>query len=131
MSMSDPIADMLTRIRNGQHAEKKSVLVPFSRMKESLCKVLYDEGYIEKFDIAEVDGFKQIDINLRYVEGKPSIISIKRVSKPGLRIYRKFDNMPVAMNGFGTVIVSTPKGVVSDREAKRLGHGGEVICIVE
>jgi len=118
MSMSDPVADMLTRIRNGQRAEKKSVLIPFSRMKESLCKVLHEEGYINNFTVLEVDKFKQIEVNLRYVDGEPGITSIRRVSKPSLRIYRKFDDMPVAMNGFGTVIVSTPKGLVSDKKAR-------------
>lgn len=131
MSMSDPIADMLTRIRNAQHARKAEVLIPFSKMKESIAKVLEEEGYIESLETTEVDGFKQIKIVLRYIDDKPSILSLRRVSRPGLRVYRKADELPVAMNGFGTVIISTSKGVISDRNAKRDGHGGEVVCIVE
>ncbi len=131
MSMSDPIADMLTRIRNAQRAGKESVAIPFSNMKQAIAKVLREEGYIESYRVGEEDGFKNITCVLRYHEGKPAILTIRRVSVPGLRVYRKAKELPVVMNGFGTVIVSTSKGVMSDREARQLGQGGEVVCIVE
>ena len=130
MSMSDPIADMLTRIRNAHLAKKKDVEIPFSRTKEQIADVLKQEGYIENFEILEKK-FKHIRIQLKYIDDRPAIILLKRISRPGLRIYRKVKELPVSMNGFGTIIVSTSKGLLSDRKAKELGHGGEIICMVE
>lgn len=131
MSMSDPIADMLTRIRNAQSAGKEHVIIPFSNMKEAIAKVLQEEGYIESYQLGEEGAFKNITCVLRYHEGKPAILSIRRISTPGLRVYRKAKELPVVMGGFGTVIVSTSKGVMSGRNAKQSGHGGEVVCVVE
>lgn len=131
MSMSDPIADMLTRIRNAQSAGKKRVVIPFSNMKQAIAKVLREEGYIENYEIGQEGSFKNIICTLHYHQGKPAILTIRRVSAPGLRVYRKAKELPVVMNGFGTVIVSTSKGVMSDRAARQLGQGGEVVCIVE
>jgi len=130
MSMSDPIADMLTRIRNAQTAEKTSVVVPLSKLKISIARVLKDEGYIEDF-IARDDGGKGfLEIALKYYAGRPVIERIERVSRPGLRIYKPANDIPEVMNGLGIAIVSTSRGVMTDRKARATGVGGEVLCIV-
>lgn len=130
MSMSDPIADMLTRIRNAQLAEKLSVAMPSSRVKASIAQVLKDEGYIEEFKVREEDGKPTLEIALKYYAGEPVIEKIERVSRPGLRIYKGRDDIPKIMNGLGIAIVSTSKGVMTDRKARATGIGGEVLCIV-
>lgn len=130
MSMNDPIADMLTRIRNGQRAQKKSVTMPSSKLKLSIAKVLQDEGYIAGFSSAEVDGHPALNVELKYFQGKPVIEEIQRVSKPGLRVYKSKDELPQVLGGLGIAIVSTSGGVMTDRAARKEGKGGEVLCIV-
>lgn len=130
MSMSDPIADMLTRIRNAQLAEKLSVAMPSSRVKASIAQVLKDEGYIEEFKVSDEGGKPTLEIALKYYAGEPVIEKIERVSRPGLRIYKGRDDIPKIMNGLGIAIVSTSKGVMTDRKARATGIGGEVLCIV-
>jgi len=130
MSMSDPVADMLTRIRNAQQSEKQSVVVPTSKLKTAIAKVLKDEGYIEDYAVRSQDGKSHIDISLKYYAGRPVIEKIERVSRPGLRIYKPSKEIPVVMNGLGVAIVSTSKGVMTDRKARGMGVGGEVLCIV-
>ena len=130
MSMTDPIADMLTRIRNAQMAEKAAVTMPSSKVKVSIAAVLKDEGYIDDFAVRENGGKAQLDIALKYYAGRPVIERIERVSKPGLRVYKGKDDLPRVMNGLGVAIVSTPKGVMTDRRARASNVGGEVICIV-
>jgi len=130
MSMSDPIADMLTRIRNAQAMEKPTVSVPASKLKAAIARVLKDEGYIEDFRTVGDAKKPELQIALKYYAGRPVIEKIARVSKPGLRIYRGKDELPSVMNGLGVAIVSTPQGVMTDRKARSLGVGGEVICTV-
>jgi len=130
MSMSDPISDMLTRIRNAQATEKVTVLVPASKVKRAIAQVLKDEGYIEDFAVRENEGKPVIEIGLKYYAGKPVIEKIERVSRPGLRIYKAKDDIPRVMNGLGVAIVSTSRGVMTDRKARDAGVGGEVLCIV-
>jgi small subunit ribosomal protein S8 len=130
MSMSDPIADMLTRIRNAQMARKLFVLIPSSKIKVSIAIVLKEEGYIEDFIILEEGNKKNIKIELKYYAGSPVIDFIDRVSRPGLRVYKGKDNIPNVMNGLGVAIISTPSGVMTDRKARAVGVGGEVICYV-
>ena len=130
MSMTDPIADLLTRIRNGQSAGKTEVSLASSKLKKAVLKVLKDEGYIADFHPVSGDGHETLTIDLKYFEGKPVIDRIERVSRPGLRIYRGKDELPKILGGMGTVIVSTPKGVMTDRQARSIGQGGEVLCIV-
>ena len=131
MSMSDPIADMLTRIRNAQAMEKTSVKMPMSKVKAAIARVLRDEGYIEDFKVAgDITKVAELEIGLKYYAGRPVIETIKRISKPGLRIYRGKDDLPSVMNGLGVAIVSTPQGVMTDRKARSLGMGGEVLCTV-
>jgi small subunit ribosomal protein S8 len=130
MSMSDPIADMLTRIRNAQLAEKLSVAMPSSRVKASIAQVLKDEGYIEDFKVRDEDGKSTLEVALKYYAGEPVIEKIERVSRPGLRIYKGRDDIPKIMNGLGIAIVSTSRGVMTDRKARATGIGGEVLCIV-
>ncbi len=131
MSMSDPIADMLTRIRNAQAMEKTSVKMPMSKVKAAIARVLKDEGYIEDFKVAgDITKVAELEIGLKYYAGRPVIETIKRISKPGLRIYRGKDDLPSVMNGLGVAIVSTPQGVMTDRKARSLGLGGEVLCTV-
>ena len=130
MSMSDPIADMLTRIRNAQLAEKLSVAMPSSRVKASIAQVLKDEGYVDDFKVRDEDGKPTLEIALKYYAGGPVIEKIERVSRPGLRIYKGRDDIPKIMNGLGIAIVSTSKGVMTDRKARATGIGGEVLCIV-
>jgi small subunit ribosomal protein S8 len=128
--MTDPIADMLTRIRNAQESEKQSVAMPASKLKASIAKVLKDEGYIEDFALRDTTGKPQLEINLKYYAGRPVIEKIERVSRPGLRIYKASREIPQVMNGLGIAIVSTSKGVMTDRKARGLGVGGEVLCVV-
>ncbi len=130
MSMNDPIADMLTRIRNGQQAAKASVSMPSSKQKVAIAKVLKDEGYIEDFSISADEKKPVLTVNLKYYRGRPVIARIQRVSRPGLRAYRAATELPKVDNGLGVAIVSTSKGVMTDRAARAAGHGGEVICIV-
>jgi small subunit ribosomal protein S8 len=130
MSMTDPIADMLTRIRNAQMAEKAAVTMPSSKLKVSIAKVLKDEGYIDDFAIRENDGLSELNIALKYYAGRPVIERIERISKPGLRVYKGANDLPRVMNGLGIAIVSTPKGVMTDRKARTDNVGGEVLCVV-
>lgn len=130
MSMSDPIADMLTRIRNAQSVNKLTVAMPASKLKSAIANVLKDEGYIEDFAVQANDGKPVLNISLKYYAGRPVIEKIERVSKPGLRIYKGSQNIPKVMNGLGVTIVSTSKGVMTDRKAQAAGIGGEVLCIV-
>lgn len=130
MSMNDPIADMLTRIRNGQAASKQTVAMPSSKMKMSIAQVLKDEGYISDFDTGEVEGKATLTVVLKYFEGNGVIESIQRVSRPGLRIFRAKDELPTVKNGLGVAIISTSKGMMSDRAARAAGIGGEVVCQV-
>lgn len=130
MSMSDPIADMLTRIRNAQMVEKTTVSMPASKLKAAIAQVLKDEGYIDGFQVKTEGGKSQLEIALKYYAGRPVIERIERVSKPGLRVYRGRDALPQVMNGLGVAIVTTPKGVMTDRKARADGVGGEVLCYV-
>jgi small subunit ribosomal protein S8 len=130
MSMSDPIADMLTRIRNAQASEKVSVEMPCSKVKVAIATVLKDEGYIEDFKVNSDAGKNTLQIGLKYYAGRPVIEKIERVSRPGLRIYRASRDIPAVMNGLGIAIVSTSRGVMTDRKARASGVGGEVLCIV-
>jgi len=128
--MSDPIADMLTRIRNAQQAQKASVSMPSSKLKVAIAKVLQDEGYIDSYSVRENAGKPELDITLKYYAGRPVIERIERVSRPGLRIYKGSDKLPRVMNGLGVAIVSTPRGVMTDRAARAGRVGGEVLCYV-
>lgn len=130
MSMSDPIADMLTRIRNAQLAKKRIVKMPSSRIKLAIANVLKDEGYIENYNAKEHEKKSVLEIALKYYSGAPVIEDIKRISKPGLRIYKPSDALPSIMNGLGIAIVSTSKGVMTGRKAREAGVGGELLCIV-
>ena len=130
MSMTDPISDMLTRIRNAQAVSKTQVTMPSSRMKAAIARVLKEEGYIADFGVSEQDNKSTLKIDLKYYEGKPVIDSISRYSRPGLRAYRGKDQLPKVLGGFGIAIVSTSAGVMTDRAARAAGHGGEVICFV-
>jgi len=130
MSMSDPIADMLTRIRNGQMAGHANVQMPSSKLKLSVAKVLSDEGFISAFSINEDSGKTELSVDLKYYEGKPVIDMIKRVSRPGLRVYKNKDELPKVIGGLGIAVISTSKGIMTDRDAREAGVGGEVICYV-
>lgn len=130
MSMTDPIADMLTRIRNGQMAEKKSVSMPSSKLKVAIAGVLKDEGYITDFKV-DAEKKPQLTVMLKYYQGKGVIDRIARVSKPGLRIYKSKDEIPRILGGLGVAIVSTSQGVMTDKSAREQGQGGEVLCVVE
>ncbi|MCM8596411.1 30S ribosomal protein S8 [Accumulibacter sp.] len=130
MSMSDPISDMLTRIRNAQMASKASVVMPSSKVKVAIAQVLRDEGYVEDFSVSVQGGKPQLEIGLKYYAGRPVIERIDRVSRPGLRVYRGAGEIPQVMNGLGVAIVSTPRGVMTDRKARASHVGGEVLCIV-
>lgn len=130
MAMHDPIADMLTRIRNAQRADKVSVSMPSSKLKTAIANVLKDEGYIEDFKVEANDGKPTLEIQLKYYAGRPVIERLDRVSRPGLRIYKGSNDIPKVMNGLGVAIVSTSKGVMTDRKARAAGIGGEVLCIV-
>jgi len=129
MSMSDPIADLLTRVRNGGAVRKKQVEMPASKVKKALAKLLLDEGYITDYSISE--GVKpKLTLVLKYYQGKQVISEIKRVSRPGLRIYKAKDDLPLVMGGLGVAIISTSKGLMTDQQARVEGHGGEVLCFV-
>jgi len=130
MSMSDPIADLLTRIRNAQMVAKQNVSVPSSKVKVAIAQVLKDEGYIDGFEIKAEGGKSELLIALKYYAGRPVIERIERVSRPGLRVYKRRDAIPQVMNGLGVAIVTTPKGVMTDRKARATGLGGEVLCYV-
>ncbi len=130
MTMTDPISDMLTRIRNGQNARKVSVSMPASKAKEAVANVLKDEGYITNYSTDGEGAEKSLNVELKYFEGVPVIESLQRASRPGLRIYRGKDGLPKFLGGLGVAIVSTSAGVMSDRKAREKGIGGEVICIV-
>ena len=130
MSMTDPIADLLTRIRNGQSAGKPEVSVQSSRVKQAIVRVLKDEGYVADFVVSKDGGRSTLTIALKYHAGKPVIERIERVSRPGLRSYRAKDELPKVLGGLGIAIVSTPQGGMTDREARRAGQGGEVLCVV-
>ena len=130
MSMTDPIADMLTRIRNAQQANKTDVLMPSSKVKVNIAKVLQDEGYISAHSVSDVDGKPVLSIALKYFEGSPVISKIDRVSRPGLRVYKAANDLPKVIAGLGVAIISTSQGVMTDRKARTLGQGGEVLCEV-
>ena len=130
MSMSDPIADMLTRIRNAQMVEKPSVTLPSSKLKIAIAEVLKSEGYIEGFAVKSEGNKPELEIGLKYYAGKPVIEKIERVSRPGLRVYKGRHDIPNVMNGLGVAIVTTPQGVMTDRKARQAGIGGEVLCYV-
>jgi len=130
MSMSDPIADMLTRIRNAQMAEKVTVAMPSSKLKVALAKVLQDEGYVDGYKVVSDNGKHTLEIGLKYYADRPVIEQIQRVSRPGLRVYKGSQAIPQVMNGLGVAIVSTSKGLMTDRKARANGIGGEVLCIV-
>jgi len=130
MSMSDPIADMLTRIRNAQMVQKVSVVMPASKLKTAIAEVLQSEGYIDGFKVRDAESKPQLEIALKYYAGKPVIEHIERVSRPGLRVYKGRHDIPNVKNGLGVAIVTTPKGVMTDRKARQAGIGGEVLCYV-
>ncbi len=130
MSMTDPIADFLTRIRNGQAAGKAEVSAPASKLKAAIANVLREEGYIADFSEAEVNGKPTINVNLKYYQGRPVIDRLERVSRPGLRRYSGKGDLPQVLGGLGVAIVSTPKGVMTDRAARKIGEGGEILCYV-
>ena len=130
MSMSDPIADLLTRIRNAQMVNKATVVVPSSKVKVAIVQVLKDEGYIDGFEVKTEAGKSVLDIALKYYAGRPVIERIERVSRPGLRVYKGSKTLPQVMNGLGVAIVTTPRGVMTDRKARATGIGGEVLCYV-
>jgi len=130
MSMSDPIADLLTRIRNAQMVSKPSVTVPSSKVKAAIVQVLKDEGYIDSYQVKTEGGKSELHITLKYYAGRPVIERIERVSRPGLRVYKGRDDIPQVQNGLGVAIVTTPKGVMTDRKARTTGVGGEVLCYV-
>ena len=130
MSMSDPISDLLTRIRNAQMVSKATVTVPSSKVKVAIAQVLKDEGYIDGFQVKTEGNKSELEIALKYYAGRPVIERIERVSRPGLRIYKRATDLPVVQGGLGVAIVSTSKGVMTNARAKAEGHGGEVLCIV-
>ena len=130
MSMTDPIADFLTRIRNGQSSGKTEINAPTSKVKVAIAKVLKDEGYIEDFSASDVEGKPTLAVQLKYYQGRPVIERLERISRPGLRVYKGKDELPSVLGGLGVAIVSTSQGVMTDRQARASGHGGEVICVV-
>jgi small subunit ribosomal protein S8 len=130
MSLSDPLADLLTRVRNGQAASKTHVKMPSSKLKLSVSSVLKEEGYIEDFTVMQIGTKSELTITLKYFKGTPVIETIQRVSKPGRRVYKAAKDIPSVLGGFGVAIISTSKGVVSDKTARQNGHGGEILCVV-
>ena len=130
MSMTDPIADMLTRIRNALSAGKLTVSMPSSTKKLAIANLLIEEGYVNSASVQDIDGKPVLEIALKYYEGAPVLDMIKRVSRPGLRVYKGKDELPTVMNGLGVAVISTSKGLMTDRAARKAGHGGEVICFV-
>lgn len=129
MSMNDTISDLLTRIRNGQMSNKTSVSAPYSKMKEAICKVMLEEGYITDFKVS-TEKHKTLNVELKYFDGKPVIDYIKRISRPGLRIYKSSDDIPLVKNGLGICIVSTSQGLMTGKTAKEKNFGGEIICYI-
>lgn len=130
MSMTDPIADMLTRIRNALSAGKLTVSMPSSQKKLAIANLLIEEGYVNSVSVEDIDGKPVLEIALKYYEGAPVLDMIKRVSRPGLRVYKGKNDLPTVMNGLGVAVISTSKGLMTDRAARKAGHGGEVICYV-
>jgi small subunit ribosomal protein S8 len=130
MSMSDPLADMFTRVLNGQRAGKKQVSLPSSKLKVAVCEVLKNEGYIETYTTTQAESKAVLEISLKYYKGVPVIDTLKRVSKPGKRVYNSSNDLPTVLGGLGVAIVSTSKGLMSDKTAREQGHGGEVLCLV-
>jgi small subunit ribosomal protein S8 len=130
MSMSDPISDMLTRIRNAQAVQKTTVNIPASKVKTGIARVLKDEGYISDFQNLDVDGKPALEVTLRYMEGRGVIDTLKRTSRPGLRIYRGKDDLPKILNGLGIAVISTSQGIMTDTAARAAGQGGEILCTV-
>ena len=130
MSMTDPIADLLTRIRNALSAGKLTVSMPSSTKKLAIANLLIEEGYVNGVSVQDIDGKPVLEIALKYYEGAPVVDMIKRVSRPGLRVYKGKDELPTVMNGLGVAVISTSKGLMTDRAARKAGHGGEVICYV-
>lgn len=128
--MTDPIADMLTRIRNGQAASKMEVSMPSSRLKCAIAQVMKDEGYITDFSVSETDARPALTVTLKYHRGKPVIDMLRRTSRPGLRVYKGKDELPQVQGGLGVAIISTSRGVMSDRQARAAGEGGEVLCVI-
>ena len=131
MSMQDPIADLLTRIRNGQERAKASVAIPSSKLKVAICNILKEEGYISDYRVDDAEIKKTLTVDLKYFQGKPVIETLKRISKPSLRKYKSKDDLPRVMGGYGTAIVSTSQGVMTDKSARSQGLGGEILCFVE
>ena len=130
MSMTDPIADMLTRIRNAQATDKRSVMMPSSKVKIGIAKVMEAEGYIKGHEVHENEGKPQLEVFLKYFQGRPVITEMKRYSRPGLRQYKPKDELPRVKSGLGVAIVSTSRGIMSDAQAREIGHGGEVLCLI-
>lgn len=130
MSMQDPIADMLTRIRNGQRAGKVRVVMAMSAQREAIARVLKKQGYVRDYSVEAIDGKPQLAIVLKYFEGRPVIETLRRVSRPGRRVYKRKHDLPKVMDGLGIAIISTSKGLMTDHQAREAGHGGEVVCIV-
>lgn len=130
MSMSDPLADLITRINNGQMAGKTDIKLPGSKAKAAVCSVLKDEGYIEDFAVTDEAGKSQLSVTLKYYKGQPVIEQFRRVSRPGRRVYCSKEELPSVMGGLGVAIISTSKGLMSDQDARDAGHGGEVLCVV-
>ena len=130
MSMTDPIADMLTRIRNALTAGKLVVAMPSSKQKIAIANLLKEEGYVNESSVQDIDGKPVLEISLKYYEGKPVIDMVKRISRPGLRVYKGKDDLPSVINGLGIAVISTSNGLMTDRAARKAGHGGEVICYV-
>lgn len=130
--MQDPIADLLTRLRNGCIAKQAVVRIPASKIKQSILEVLYNEGYISGYQVEQLENNKsEISVDLKYYKGSPVISKIKRISRPGLRVYKARNNIPNILGGLGISVISTTKGIVSDRQARQLGQGGEVLCCIE
>ncbi|GAB6048942.1 30S ribosomal protein S8 [Methyloparacoccus murrellii] len=130
MSITDPLADLLTRVRNGQAANKTFVSMPSSKLKASVCQVLKEEGYIEDFNVEAIGSKPVLTVTLKYFQGSPVIESIQRISKPGRRVYKSADDLPKVLGGFGVAIISTSKGVMTDKSAREGRHGGEILCTV-
>jgi small subunit ribosomal protein S8 len=130
MSMTDPMADMLTRIRNGLSATKAEVRMPSSKLKKSMATLLKEEGYVEDFSVQDIDGKLSLTVKLKYYQGRPVIDKIARVSRPGRRVYKSKDELPQVLAGLGISVISTSAGLMTDRAARKAGHGGEVICSV-
>ena len=131
MSMQDPVADMLTCIRNAQAVGAKQIRMPHSQLKKAILSVLKKEGYVEDFSVVTDDAKKNIEVSLKYYQGRPVIEKIKRISRPGLRVYKRCDELPLVRGGMGIAIISTSKGVMADKEARHQRMGGEVVCTVE